>query len=95
VEEFAVRFQEQHGMKISFTAAAADLLVSEALAKPESVRDLCASRFKDFHFGLKLIAQNSGQREFVLDADAVQAPDRILSEWVVASYRPEQNRASA
>ena len=30
-----------------------------------------------------------------LDADAVQAPDRILSEWVVASYRPEQNRASA
>jgi ATP-dependent Clp protease ATP-binding subunit ClpX len=92
VDEFAARFQEQHGMKITFTPAAADLLVSEALSKAQSVRDLCAGRFKDFHFGLKLIAQNSGRREFVIDIDAVQAPDRVLSEWVVASYRPEQNR---
>jgi ATP-dependent Clp protease ATP-binding subunit ClpX len=90
VEEFALRFQEQHGMKISFTPAAADLLVSEALEGSQSVRDLCSARFKDFHFGLKLIAQNSGQREFVLDTEAVRAPDKLLSEWVVASYRSEQ-----
>ena len=51
------------------------------------MRDLCAQRFKDFHFGLKLIAQNSGQTEFILDRDAVEAPDKVLSEWVVASYR--------
>ena len=44
-------------------------------------------RFKDFHFGLKLIAQNSGQQEFVIDADAVEMPDKVLSDWVVASYR--------
>ena len=91
VDEFARRFQENHGMKISFTSAGADLLVNEALAKSQSVRDLCAKRFKDFHFGLKLIAQNSGQNEFVLDTNAVQEPDKVLSEWVVASYRaPEK-----
>ena len=95
VDEFASRFQEQHGMKISFTPAAAEVLVSEALANSQPVRDLCSSRFKDFHFGLKLIAQNSGQREFVLDTDAVQAPDKVLSEWVVASYRPEQKASAA
>jgi endopeptidase Clp ATP-binding regulatory subunit ClpX len=88
VEEFALRFQEQHGMRITFTEAAADLLASEALSSGQSVRDLCAARFKDFHFGLKLIAQNSGRQEFVLDTDAVQTPDKVLSEWVVASYRP-------
>jgi ATP-dependent Clp protease ATP-binding subunit ClpX len=87
VEEFAHRFVENHGMKISFTSEAAELLVSEALEQSQSVREVCARRFKDFHFGLKLIAQNSGQREFVLDTDAVQAPDKVLSEWVVASYR--------
>jgi endopeptidase Clp ATP-binding regulatory subunit ClpX len=92
VDEFASRFQEQHGMSIRFTTAAADWLVSEALAKSLPVRDLCAARFKDFHFGLKLIAQNSGQREFVLDTDAAEAPDKVLSEWVVASYRPDQAR---
>src|SRR6266446_3057780 len=87
VEEFARRFQENHGMKISFTPAAADLLVDEALEKSQSVREVCARRFKDFHFGLKLIAQNSGQQEFVIDTDAVELPDKVLSDWVVASYR--------
>ena len=93
VDEFARRFHETHGMKLRFTEAAAGLLVNEALAKSQSVRDLCATRFKDFHFGLKLIAQNSSQREFVLDAEAVQAPDKVLSDWVVASYRAAEAKA--
>ncbi len=92
VEEFARRFQENHGMKIVFSDAAADWLVSEALNRGESVRDLCAKRFKDFHFGLKLIAQNSGRTEFLLDAAAVEHPDQALSEWVVASYRTEAQK---
>jgi endopeptidase Clp ATP-binding regulatory subunit ClpX len=93
VDEFARRFYENHGMRIKFTDAAAALLVNEALEKSQSVRDLCAKRFKDFHFGLKLISQNSGQQEFMLDTDAVQAPDKILSDWVVASYRQGQSAA--
>jgi hypothetical protein len=76
-------------MKIKFTEAAAEMLVNEALEKKQSVRDLCAKRFKDFHFGLKLIAQNSGQQEFVLDKEVVQMPEKVLSDWVVASYRRE------
>ena len=87
VEEFARRFQENHGIRIRFTDAAADLLVNEALEKKQSVRDLCGKRFKDFQFGLKLITQNSGSQEFVIDRDAVEFPDKILSDWVVASYR--------
>lgn len=87
VEEFARRFSETHGIQIRFTDAAADLLVSQALESRKPVRDLCAERFKDFHFGLKLITQNSGTREFVFDRDAVEAPDKVLSDLVVASYR--------
>ena len=87
VDEFARRFQDNHGMKLNFTEAAAELLVNEALEKSLSVRDFCAKRFKDFQFGLKLIEQNSGQKEFVIDTDAVEAPDKVLSSWVVASYR--------
>ena len=36
---------------------------------------------------LTLVAQNSGQQEFVIDADAVRTPDKVLSERVVAIYR--------
>ena len=77
-------------MKIQFTEAAAEMLVHEALEKAQSVRDLCANRFKDFHFGLKLISKNSGQQEFVIDTNAVQTPDKVLSDWVVASYRSSE-----
>src|SRR5205085_6903167 len=69
VDEFARRFQENHGMNLSFTESAAEMLVKEALDQGQSVRDLCAKRFKDFHFGLKLISQNSGLQDFVIDTD--------------------------
>jgi endopeptidase Clp ATP-binding regulatory subunit ClpX len=87
VAEFAARFEEAHGLQLRFTAAAAERLVGLALAEGKPLRDLCAQRFKDFQFGLKLVAQNTGQREFSIDVDAVDAPDRVLSDWVVASYR--------
>lgn len=87
VHDFAQRFQENHKMRIKFTDAAAERLVSLALDQGKQIRDLCAERFKDYQFGLKLVAQNTGQEEFLLDVEAVETPDKILSEWVVASYR--------
>ena len=90
VHEFAARFRETHGLTISFTEAAAERLVVLALEQSLPIRDLCAAKFKDYQFGLKLIAQNTGQQEFAIDADAVEAPDKVLSDWVVASYRAKE-----
>jgi endopeptidase Clp ATP-binding regulatory subunit ClpX len=87
VHEFAGRFRQEHGLSIRFTDDAADWLVEQALAQKVSVRDLCTGRFKDFQFGLKLIAQNTGRQEFTIDRAAAEMPDKALSEWVVASYR--------
>jgi predicted transcriptional regulator len=92
VHEFARRFTEAHGLKLVFTDAAAGRLVDLAFDQQKAVRDLCAERFKDFQFGLRLIAQNTGQQEFTIDAPAVETPDRVLSEWVVASYRGGEAR---
>jgi len=89
VQEFGERYAKEHGLILRFTDAAADALVGEALEKQLSVRDLCGTKFKDYQFGLKLISTNTGQREFTLPAEAVAAPDKVLSEWVVASYRKE------
>ena len=82
-------------MQLRFTEVATDLLVEEALEKGQSVRDLCAARFKDYQFGLKLIAQNSGQTGFVIDEQAVRSADKTLSDWVVASYRQGEQAAGA
>jgi len=92
VHEYARRFTEAHGLKLGFTDAAAARLVDLALEQQKPVRDLCAERFRDFQFGLRLIAQNTGRQEFTIDVDAVEAPDKVLSDWVVASYRGAENR---
>ena len=92
--EYARRFRENHGLTIIFTDAAADLLVARALEQGRSIRDFCAERFKDYQFGLKLVAQNTGREEFTIDVDAVESPDKVLSEWVVASYRAGQSAAA-
>ncbi len=87
VHDFAQRFLDEHKLKISFTDQAARRLVELAMEQSLAVRDFCAARFKDFQFGLKLIAQNTGQQEFTLDLDVIESPDKVLSDWVVASYR--------
>lgn len=87
VHEFAERFTREHGIAIRFTEAAAERVVALAGEQGRPVREVCAERFKDLQFGLKLIAQNTGRREFEIDVPLVEAPDRVLSEWVVSSYR--------
>ena len=87
VHHFGERFREAHGLLLKFTEDAAEFLVDQALTQSIAVRDLCATRFKDYQFGLKLIAQNTGTQEFTIDRAAAEAPDKTLSEWVVASYR--------
>jgi endopeptidase Clp ATP-binding regulatory subunit ClpX len=87
VHEFADRFRETHELALKFTDDAADWIAELAGIEAVPVRDLCAKRFKDFQFGLKLIAQNTGQKEFTVDRAAAETPDKALSDWVVASYR--------
>ena len=87
VREFAQRFKESFGLSLNFTDDAAEYLVTLALEQNKTVRDLCAEKFKDFQFGLKLLSQSTAQTEFVIDRAVVDAPEKALSDWVVASYR--------
>jgi len=92
VHEFAARFRQSYGLTLRFTEAAVERLVDLAIEQGVPVRDLCTQKFKDYQFGLKLIAQNTGQTEFDLDVDAVEAPDKVLSDLVVASYRKPESQ---
>lgn len=87
VEGFARDFSAAHALELRFTDEAIEFLVSMAHAENRSIQEVCQSRFKDFQFGLKLIAQNTGLREFTIEKATVQEPERVLSEWVVQSYR--------
>ena len=86
--QFAKHFSTDHGLEIVFDEPAIRRLVERAQAERMTMSDLCAHLFKDYQFGLNLIKKNTGQARFVLTADAVDAPDKFLSDLVVQSYYP-------
>lgn len=88
---FAEEFLKEHNLKITFTDQAIQRLMSEADASGKSVAELCRSKFKDYQFGLKLIVQNTSQNCFVIDENAVENPDKVLSDLVVESYRKRRD----
>jgi hypothetical protein len=71
-----------------FDETAVRRLVERAQAERMTMGDLCAHLFKDYQVGLSLIKKNSGRTKFVINAEAVDAPDKLLSELVVHSYYP-------
>ena len=87
VAEFCERFTSEHGVKITFENDAVERLLARAAEENVGVREFCERAFKDYQFGLTLIKRNSGRIEFSIPARAVDNPDGVLSEWVVASYR--------
>jgi len=86
--QFAEKFSSEYGLEIVFDETAVRRLVERAQTERMTVSDLCAHLFKDYQFGLNLIKQNAGRTKFVLDAGAIDAPDKFLSELVVQSYYP-------
>src|SRR5216110_3717165 len=86
--QFAEKFNNDHGLEIVFDETAIRRLVERAQAERMTMSDLCAHFFKDYQFGLNLIKKNTGQTRFVLDAGAIDAPDKFLSNLVVQSYYP-------
>jgi len=91
VTEFAERFSAEHDVRITFEAEAAEHILVRARAENLGVRAFCERAFTDYQFGLTLIKRNSGRTDFSLPIRAVDDPDGVLSEWVVASYRNGQH----
>src|SRR3954467_7773737 len=88
VRRFTDQFKKDHGLDIMFDDPAVHRLVERAQAERMGTAQLCAHLFKDYQFGLSLIHKNTGQKEFVLGADAINEPDKFLSQLVVQSYYP-------
>jgi hypothetical protein len=89
VQDFAQRFRQNHGFELSFTDDAISALVEESLTRDKTIRGLCEDKFRDFHHGLTLISRNSGKTSFTITREVAQNPEKELSRWVVASFRPE------
>ena len=83
--EFVRRFAEKHGVRIELSEDAVSRLIDRAERERIHMRDLCAKLFRDYEFGLKLLRKND--EVLVITAEAIDDPDKFLSEWLVKTYR--------
>jgi ATP-dependent Clp protease ATP-binding subunit ClpX len=81
------KFEEEHGIKIRFTDDARSWILDYTEGSSKSVGLFLKQQFKDLHFGLKLIAKNTGKQEYDLPLQMAQKPDPTLSLWLIESYR--------
>ncbi|PAW65221.1 MAG: hypothetical protein B9S36_00620 [Verrucomicrobiia bacterium Tous-C2TDCM] len=87
IASFRRKFESEHGVRLVFEAAAVARLKILSEESGQSVLDLCVGKFRDFQFGLQLIRKNTGQTTFPVTSEAIDDPDKYLSNLVVASYR--------
>ena len=92
--QWAETFGREHRVEIVFDDSALRRLVERAQTERMKMNDLCAHLFKDYQFGLGLVKKNTGRTKFALGSEAVDAPDRCLSELVVQSYYPGSTPAA-
>ncbi len=85
--EFAQRFGEKHGIAMEFGGDAIARLIERAGQENIHMRDLCERLFKDYDFGLKLAQKQDGSEALLITAEAIEDPDKFLSDWLVKTYR--------
>ncbi len=94
VAAFAARFQKDYGFELAFENAAIERLIELSLATDKTIRALCEEKFRDFHHGLKLIAGDGEPRRFAITREVVDAPDKVLSRWVVDRFKGAADRGA-
>lgn len=88
VDEFAARFHDAYELNLEFTQDARKVLLGMSREGGKTIREICEQRFKDLHYGLKLISQNTGVSSFIADEALVEDPDKEVSRLVLESYNP-------
>lgn len=89
IAAFRRKFEQDHGVRLTFDSDAVARVAALSSERSQSVLQLCEEKFRDFQFGLQLIRKNTGQKTFQVTGEAIEDPDRFLSNLVVASYREE------
>ncbi len=91
LNQFRSTFSAEHGLTLSFTPDAIDWMASQVKQLEQRPQRWLENRFSELSFGLKLVQKSSGEKNFLLDRQAVEDPDRFVSNLIVKSYRETES----
>lgn len=87
LEEVLQDFWVKHQLKVLLSPEAREELLKLAEQSEKPLAEFAQDHLKEFPYGLKLIAANTQQSEFVLTPEVIRNPHKILSEWVLKSFQ--------
>ncbi len=87
LECFVKSYKEEHDFTFTFNKAAANAIIKESSETGKSIADLCTDKFKDYHLGLNLIADELKNKTLTVTAKMVKNPDKALSDRIAKFYK--------
>ena len=92
VEEFEVNFKRRNGINLQFNEEAIDR-ISEMILKEDGKAAAIFSRLsKDYEYGLELISDKTGQKEFTITREAVDNSEGYLDRTIREIYRRQSDQ---
>jgi ATP-dependent Clp protease ATP-binding subunit ClpX len=75
-------YHERLGFKIHFNEEAINTIIEQSLFQEMSATDICGKISNNYDYAFRLIAERSGQTQFILPREAVTEPDRYLNQFI-------------
>ena len=87
IRMFEADFYEKHGFKVHFNEEAINEIIQQSLDNAESATAICRKISVDYDYGFRLIADRSGQTQFIMPREAVADHQKYLDELIRESYK--------
>ncbi|MEJ5348830.1 MAG: AAA family ATPase [Desulfosoma sp.] len=98
IKVFEEEFHDHQGFKIHFDDQAMTAIMIKALTEDKTATAVCREISRDYDYAFRLVAERSGQIQFILPKGAVDAPEAYLDELIRDTYRkhplPEEKASS-
>ncbi|HDM78346.1 MAG TPA: AAA family ATPase [Deltaproteobacteria bacterium] len=89
IKSFEVSFFERYGFRARFSDEAIDEIIERAVLRGVSTQEVCEEISRDFDYAFKLVADKTGQAEFLLPREAVVDPDNYVNQLIREAYNKE------
>lgn len=89
-DAFLAAFEKEHGIKLQVSKTVAAQLLKDCLAANQSLAQYWKAHFADMEYGFRLLATNTGKKQFRLTKAFMEDPAKTLSDWVAKSFAARQ-----
>jgi ATP-dependent Clp protease ATP-binding subunit ClpX len=92
VEDFERDFYRKNGISIQFDNEAIDRITEITLKEDGKGTTILSRLSKDYDYGLELIRDKTGQKEFILTKEAVDDPEAYLNRMIREIYSRQSDQ---